>query len=381
MTFSTYYSGADTGLGFISNVAGTAIAYLDKVLVNGYNSTTLTSMTQVGTLVTATLAAHGYRDRQFVIISGATPSGYNGTWQIIVGSTTANTFQFNTVTSGMGSATGTLGCIVAPLGWTKAFSGTNLAAYKQLGGNGLYLRLDDTGTTTALMRGYETMSDINTGINPFPTTTQSANGYIMSKAASGQVNSYFWGNSSLFWLFTDYSANNSSGVLTNFGDGISYKTGDAWFTVVAGQAAGGGFEGWGFQVPAATATYIGNGTAVCARSFTAIPGSVNLSRIPELRFCDVGQLSASVAPLGGAIFTMVYPQPSDGNLWTSPVYMGEVSALTPRGYMPGSLHPIHNRPIGNYVIFQGTGALAGKEYLAINLGASGQCFAEISNTW
>lgn len=65
----------------------------------------------------------------------------------------------------------------AAVGWTKAFSGTNMAAYKQsAGSNQLYLRVDDTNATDARVVGYETMSDVNTGTGPFPTATQQSGG-------------------------------------------------------------------------------------------------------------------------------------------------------------------------------------------------------------
>ena len=59
-------------------------------------------------------------------------------------------------------------------GWTKEFSGTNLAVYR----NGAsaksrsYLRVDDTSASNyAQCAGYNTMSDINTGTGRFPTGT------------------------------------------------------------------------------------------------------------------------------------------------------------------------------------------------------------------
>ncbi len=47
MSFSTYYDSTDTGLAGVSQVAGSYVTFLDAVLVNGYNSKTLTSLTSV----------------------------------------------------------------------------------------------------------------------------------------------------------------------------------------------------------------------------------------------------------------------------------------------------------------------------------------------
>ena len=70
-------------------------------------------------------------------------------------------------------------------GWTKDFSGTNLAAYRMgTGGTArrMYLRVDDTNATLARLRGFDSMTDVNTGTEPFPTVAQSANGHTIYKS-------------------------------------------------------------------------------------------------------------------------------------------------------------------------------------------------------
>lgn len=65
-----------------------------------------------------------------------------------------------------------------PLGWTKEFSGTNIAVYRNSTSDplssGMYLRVDNStgygavtsSMTRCLVRGYKTMSDVDTGIDP-----------------------------------------------------------------------------------------------------------------------------------------------------------------------------------------------------------------------
>lgn len=62
--------------------------------------------------------------------------------------------------------------LVGQLGWTKAFSGTNVAVYRNStanGGSGRYLRVLNDGTTYyncgVAMSAFDTMSDVNTGTN------------------------------------------------------------------------------------------------------------------------------------------------------------------------------------------------------------------------
>lgn len=59
-------------------------------------------------------------------------------------------------------------------GWSKAFSGVNKAAYRMGGGARMYLWLDDAPGTYANARGYQSMSDVDTGTGQFPTTAQAA---------------------------------------------------------------------------------------------------------------------------------------------------------------------------------------------------------------
>lgn len=79
-------------------------------------------------------------------------------------------------------------------GWTKAFAGTNLAAYRM--GSGLtqaYLRVDDTGpgaatTQEARIWAYRNMTDIDTGTDVMPST-----GFRnIRKSSATSVNSRAW---------------------------------------------------------------------------------------------------------------------------------------------------------------------------------------------
>ncbi len=379
MTFSTYYDSNDAGLGGVANTAGSLIAFLDKVLVNGYNSQVVTSVTSAGLVATVTLTAHGFRERQFITISGATPAGYNLTAQIIAGSVTANTFQYAIAGALSSPATGTISAVVAPLGWTKAFTGTNLAAYKQATGNQLYLRVDDTGTTSARTVGYEAMTDVNTGTNPFPTAVQVAGGLTWSKSSGVARRCILWGNGKIFWFFTDYAGDSTTGIISAFGDITSYKSADAWATMHMSGTAAGTDEGY-IQNVAATAVYSAIVGHFMARSYTQIAGAVTLNKIGDTRFSVAG--ASGQNSIGSASGAFTYPAPVDGNLWTTQLIVNEITAQTPRGLMPGAYAPLHNRALTNYVIFTGAGALAGKEFMAINGGAgTGQILAEVSNTF
>ena len=90
-----------------------------------------------------------------------------------------------TVTYVTGTVNGTVGSGIAMMdnilvtngGWTKAYSATNEAAYQMLDAPFFYLYVNDNapgagGAQEMQVRGYESMTSISSGTNPFPLTTQ-----------------------------------------------------------------------------------------------------------------------------------------------------------------------------------------------------------------
>lgn len=79
-----------------------------------------------------------------------------------------------------GSLIALFDAVLIDLGWTKEFSGANIAAYRNsttaAGSSGCYLRVDNTNANYAHLRVYKTMSDINTGTDPCPTLAQQSSG-------------------------------------------------------------------------------------------------------------------------------------------------------------------------------------------------------------
>ena len=71
-------------------------------------------------------------------------------------------------------------------GWEKVYTGSNLAVYRPRVGLRMYFRVDDTQSQFARVRCYESMSDVSTGINPFPTFGQvPATDYVWVKNRGG----------------------------------------------------------------------------------------------------------------------------------------------------------------------------------------------------
>ena len=133
------------------------------------------------------------------------------------------------------------------LGWTKAYSGTNKAAYRvdTTDGTGFYFRIDDSHGTYADVRGYETMTDVDTGGNPFPGT--SAFRYIVkSDTASSATRAWvMYGDNSGVWLilYQTVSTLGSSSYAGAYylGDFITRASGDTYNCLLAAHSGTTGF--------------------------------------------------------------------------------------------------------------------------------------------
>lgn len=346
------------------------LAVLDAVLSTGFGTSAVTSLSVTGTVATLTLpTGHSMIPNCVALISGATPAGLNGEKRIIA--TSGTTATFDATGTAEGSATGTIAVKVAPLGWTKTFTGTNLAAYKMtdVQGTGFFLRVDDTGNTTARVRGFEAMSDVNTGTGLFPSLPQSSgSGHFWSKsnAADGSARPwYVLGDSRGFYLFVNNYVGSSEYQSYYFGDVISLKSNDPYACVLRGNIAnrsdssGLVSEDLGY----ADATTSIGGMHI-ARVSNTLGGSVSAFSSPSL---SIGlPLHHTIGGQGWA-----YPSPVDNGLILSALMLYQAS-LGYRGYFPG----LRTSPqyvgssfaTGDYVA--GTGVMAGKKVLVIKLGST-----------
>lgn len=243
-----YYSGM-TGAPTLSGTAGSLIALLDACLKDGFNVKAPTGATQTsGTATLSFSSSHGYAPGDVIALSGANESAWNDEFLVLTTTTNSLTFAIGAGTTS--PATGTLSCKIAPLGWTKPFSGTNKGAYLPKAQYvQCYLRvLDDSTVPTsasgrwAKARGYESMSDVDTGTGPFPTVAQAANALsVMKSSTSDSVARNWWlvGDGGIFYLGTGWNpayTTSYSGYL--FGDPASLRSGDAYSALLSADQAG-----------------------------------------------------------------------------------------------------------------------------------------------
>lgn len=155
-----------------SGTAGALIQILDACLINGFSVRTPDSVVVSGGVATVSISAGNPYDKHAVIeVAGASDPTLNAQWR--VASASGSSFTFDCPGVADGTITGAT-IKRAGAGWGKPFSGTNLAVYQSLASDStqLYLRVDDTDARFTRVRGYETMSDVSTGVGPFPTLVQ-----------------------------------------------------------------------------------------------------------------------------------------------------------------------------------------------------------------
>lgn len=375
------FKSTDSGAPSLTGQAGSAVALLDACLVNGYNSKVVSSVTRSGSVATVTTSTpHNYVTGQTITISGAVETDYNGKFVITV--TGASTFTYTVGGTPSTPATGSISCIQAAVGWAKAFSGTNQASYRPATGNRLYVDVDDSAASSARsarIRGYETMSAVLTGTNPFPTIAQLAltASLVIYKSSTADATTRPWilyADDQAFYLFVQYSGTTGVWSCAAFGDAVSFGTGDPWATGIIGNpesASTATLQATHFGTLVQSVTT--NTNHYLARNYAGSAGAIAFGKITE---------SVAGTGMGSAGYT--YPAPVDSGAHVAPVRI--VESTTPRGVFPGIFVPLHNKPLTQGDPVTGVTGLSGHTLIAQDLGdASGaanrQCLVDVTGPW
>lgn len=390
MTTVKHFHSAMSGAPTLNGVAGSLIAVLDACLVDGFGLKTADSVTVSGGIGTANFSTgHSFEPDVIALVSGATPSGLNGEKRMLT--TATNTVTFDATDIADGAATGTITFKVAPAGWAKAFSGTNLAAYRSndVTGSRMFLRVVDTGTTNARVIGYESMSDVNTGVRGFPLESQLAGGGYWPKANSANATARAWtviadGNSFYLHMNTSAGSTGMSGHVWGFGDFDSYKSGDPFACYLNAHSVDAASST--SQASESMEDWANNPTVsmpAVPRSFTGLGGSVRCATIGEFAMTSSGT-SGSLANAA----TPTYPNGANNGLILSKKLIIE-SAFTLRGRYRGLLLCPQNchKAFNWRDKVAGQGDMAGRKLLAVKCGSpasnssQGVVFFDITGPW
>lgn len=354
---------------------GGYLAALYAFLITGWGPTTALAVTISGGVATATFNAGVYfEDYSVIQISGATsPAALNGEARVI--SHTGNTITFAT-SAPDGVATGDITIKYAPVGWECPFKDGNKAVFRSADPQSprFFVRIDDTGSTEARVRAYESMTDIDTGVNPFPTEAQIPGGgyhYKSTTANSTKVLGYELIADSRLYLFGIASSILAVTIpnmpLRGFGDMIALAPGgDPWATAISCAGSGGSGSGTPNAYGAFDFASSTPHSVYVARDFSGVGGSLAVASQPYIGSASAA--SGNDSALGP------FPSSIDGELKYTRRYFRASDGSTPRAHVPGILHIPQTNVLGGIKpgdLIHGSGEMAGRMLLAVAGGSSG----------
>lgn len=248
----------------------------------------------------------------------------------------------------------------AAAGWTKAFSGTNKAVYQSsdVAGTQLYLRVDDTYGSYARVRGYETMSDVDTGTGLFPTDAQLSGGGYVLKSSSGTVDWTLFADSRAFYFHPNYFTWQSAAF---FGDIASYISPDAFCCGLLAHDSN--------SVATMQLNLVNSAKGFLARSYLQTGESITQYRYTHGKNTTfIGDASGVAYPIAGIGF-LGWPI----EVWDS--------TSQPRGQLPGVWSPVHddvNLPQGT--VISDVPQLSGRDLIVQTI-RSGRLAFDITGPW
>jgi hypothetical protein len=229
------------------------------------------------------------------------------------------------------------------------------------------------------------MTDVDTGVAPFPTAAQGVGGIAMvvarkSVTADATARAYLiLADDRTFYMFvlTADVASNYMGFM--FGEIFSLASGDSYRTLIIGRAT----ENSGAAADRIDAFSSAINTAVTGhfmpRRFDATGTSITASKLMDQ--------AKTTSGTGQSAGNVPYPNTPDGGLYICPVWVNEAVTTVLRGRLRGVFVVLHagvNFADGD--TFSGTGVFAGKSFRIIRIlnnngGANGLFALETSDTW
>ena len=321
-----YFTSSMVGAPSLTNAPGSLLAVLDACLVTGFGLKTCDSVVISKGVGTATIGTgHAAIEQSVVLFAGATtPAALNGERKVL--SVGTNIIVFDAADLPDSTVAGSVTVKLAPAGWLKAFSGTNLAAYKSANpaATGVFARFDDTTTTYASVRGYETLTDINTGSGMFPMVSQQAHSSWPKSSNSSAKNWWLIANDRCVYFGVAPSVSYPVAYLQFFiGDIISRRAVDPYrFCVMSNLkdcSNDVSITANPLVLPGTVATSSGK---YLARMYSGFGSPVSITQ---------SWYSSALSHSGGG--GIPFPNASDNALILLPMYMSEGNVL--RGELPG----------------------------------------------
>lgn len=384
-----YINNTMRGAPQVSGTVGSLLAAIRAFLLTGFGQVTALSVAVSGGVATATLQAGQSFDPHCVVwVEGATPAELNGEQRVLTASNTSITWA---TTAADGAATGTIKIKVAPVGqWEEVFTGTNKAVFRSTDVTGprFFYLVNDTGTTSTRVCGYESMTDIDTGTGPFPTGAQMSGGGYWHKSTAPTSDSVPYALFADSWFLAAAIARGAASSpdatamdLRGFGDPIALNpAGDIYAAVVAcaGSAATAGGAG---SLSGSVQDSGSQGMVVSPRSWRGL-GSATLQR-PLPSSGSGTEFSGSCSLFGNA------PSDIDGQIKTSKIFLKDQPGInSARSFVPGVGYIPQSGALMVLSAFSqhdGTGPLAGRRLMALHVGSNvtpeGVALVDLTGPW
>lgn len=248
----------------------------------------------------------------------------------------------------------------ASAGWTKDYSGTNKAVYRPSHGSRFFMRvLDDgsdgtNGARVARVRGYETMSDVDTGTGPFPTDAQVSGGLFVGKSSTADSTARPWvvlaDGKRVILMIAHHASHTQSYTQSFFGDLGGVSAADAYAAMLAAAKnttnaidVNVGSSQFGSSLVHGTASATATGYSPRARVGTGTSSGAHINRGGTAS----GNSTFTAGPDAG------------GNVWCEAILVRDTSIVdtnAPRGYVPGILFLLNATDSTSYPSFYGLGS-------------------------
>lgn len=380
-----YFDNSMAGAPALTGEVDSLCALLYACLVTGFGSTAASTLIVAGGIATLTFpGAHPFKLGGVALVAGSTVTGgtagaLNGEKRVL--SVTGTTVTFDATGVSNQTATGTITAKVAGAGWTRPYSGTNKACFRgnHVDGTGCFLRVDDSNAQYGKVQGYESMSDVDSGVNPFPTVAQWATGLWVSKSNAASSSARDWiviADDRAFMLAVKNAPSSYEYSNYFFGDIQSLRSNDAYSCLLSAnngdRSASYGSDNMYTHDPARS--YL---QSYMARAANALGSS-------EANYTCAG----SCAGIGAGAFLGAagtpYPSPVNNGLVLGPMVVHSASGI--RGTLPGiySASQITSNSFANRDVIDGTGDFVGKKLVVIKMGpigSAGVLFFDFMSDW
>lgn len=374
------------------NAPGALVAALKALLVTGWGGVTALSVSVQAGIATATFnAGSSFTEHAVVLVAGATPAALNGEARVLTASNTQITFA---TTAPDGLATGTITIKNAPAGWEEVFSGSSKSVFRSADVTGarFYLRVDDSNGLYARVRGYEAMSDVDTGTGPFPLDATISGGWYWHKATASNATAIPYllaadAKQVLQAMVCGVAANATytTTAIYGFGDGVPLNpAGDVFASMLSGLgSASGGSAFNNSSLSGGTNDSSSTGGIVFARGWQGLGGSILARHAPEGGSAVV--FSGNDNTLGAA------PSPIDGTVKMVRMLLkeqgtpGQLRTVVPGVYfVPQKID--NTLYASQFALQDGGGALTGRKLAAVFVGPGttsreGPCFLDVTGPW